>query len=61
MQLFKDHVFLCNNVAEYVNAIDTALAEDNIEKQHNRINFAQSHSWRNNVEAIYARINQSLN
>jgi glycosyltransferase involved in cell wall biosynthesis len=61
MEMFKDHVYLCNNAADYENAIDTALAEDNSAMQRDRINFAHSHSWRNNVETIYTRINQSLN
>jgi len=61
MELFKDHVFLCSNVAEYVKSIDKALAEDNGTVQQARIRFARSHSWENNVKAIYQHISENLN
>lgn len=61
MELFKDHVFLCNNATEYVAAIEKALAENTITKQEERIRFARSHSWENNVQAIYNHISEKLN
>ncbi len=60
MELFKDHVFLCNNATEYVQAIEKALAENNPSVQEERIRFARSHSWENNVQAIYNHISEKL-
>ena len=61
MQLFKEHVYLCNNAAEYMVAVDQALASDNETLRKQRISFARSHSWENNVRNIYNQIQQSLN
>ncbi len=61
MQMFLPHVYLCSTAAEYAAALDKSLAENSEEKRSERIRFAQSHSWANNVAAIYNRIQQSLN
>lgn len=58
MQIFRDHVFLCNNLAEYQQAVEQALATNSPEKAAQRIQFARSHSWQNNVNEIYACISQ---
>jgi glycosyltransferase involved in cell wall biosynthesis len=60
MELFRDHVFLCKNVREYQEAVEKALAENTPEKVQQRIQFAQSHSWKNNVESIYKCIQESI-
>ncbi len=61
MELFKDHVYLCNNAEAYTMAVDKALAENTAEKRAARIQFARSHSWKNNVEQIYKQIETLLN
>jgi teichuronic acid biosynthesis glycosyltransferase TuaH len=60
MELFKDHVYLCNNAEAYKNAVEMALHENNEEKKKERILFARSHSWKNNVQQIYQQIEKSL-
>ena len=56
MALFSSHVHLCSNAAEYLVALDKALQETSPQQVANRIEFAQSHSWTNNVSAIYKQI-----
>ncbi|MBS1510976.1 MAG: glycosyltransferase [Bacteroidetes bacterium] len=61
MQLFKDHVYLCNNLEDYQQAIEKALLENTPENKQCRIAFARSHTWENNVQQIYNRIENLLN
>jgi len=61
MQLFKEHVYLCKNAGQYMVAVDKALTEDNEQLRQQRIAFARSHSWENNVQNIYHQIQQTLN
>lgn len=61
MQLFKEQVYLCKNAGQYMVAVDKALAEDNDQLRRQRIAFARSHSWENNVQNIYNQIQQTLN
>ena len=60
MELFKDHVYLCSSLNEYKEAVETALADNNEENKCRRIAFARSHSWENNVHAIYKQIQKHL-
>lgn len=60
MELFKDHSYLCNNADEYKAAVESALNENSPEKEKQRIAFARSHSWKNNVAAIYKYIEENL-
>lgn len=60
MELFKDYSYLCGNAADYKNAIEKALQENNPEKEKQRIQFARSHSWQNSVQEIYNYIQQHL-
>lgn len=60
MELFRAHSYLCENITDYQNAVENALLEDSEEKANERIRFAQSHSWKNNVDRIYERIEDSL-
>jgi glycosyltransferase involved in cell wall biosynthesis len=61
MELFKDHVYLCNNLNDYKEAVEKALIENTITNKNNRIAFARSHSWKNNVQQIYNQIEKILN
>jgi glycosyltransferase involved in cell wall biosynthesis len=60
MELFKEQVYLCSTVEEYKEAVEKALLENTKQKQEERIQFARSHSWQNNVQAIYHQIRQHL-
>lgn len=60
MELFKEHTYLCSSLQEYQQAVDCALQENNSEKESQRIHFARSHSWQNNVQRIYKYIRENL-
>ena len=60
MEIFREHVYLCNNVEDYQKAVDDALNNDTEEKARQRILFAQSHSWKNNVSRLFDHIQKSL-
>jgi glycosyltransferase involved in cell wall biosynthesis len=60
MALFRDHVYLCSSFSEYKSAIEKALIENNDQKVRERIMFAQTHTWKNNVERIYKHIEEML-
>ena len=52
MEIFKDHVYLGETASDYLQLIEQALKDDNSQKQQERIAFAQSHTWENNVNEI---------
>jgi len=58
MGYFADHVYLPDSLDKWVNAIEQALKENTKERQDQRINFASSHSWDENVKEIGRRILQ---
>lgn len=60
MELFREHSYLCSSVADYQEAVEKALQEDNEEKARQRIDFAVSHSWKNNVDSILKHIQEVL-
>ncbi|MEI7662527.1 MAG: glycosyltransferase [Bacteroidota bacterium] len=61
MELFRNHAYLCTNVAEYQEAVESALLVLNDEKViRERIQFARSHSWKNNVSSIYQHIQELM-
>ena len=60
MELFRDHVYLCKGLAEYQDAVEKALAGNTPEKEQERIRFARSHSWQNNVATIFKHIHDYL-
>ena len=61
MEIFRDHAFLCTNATEYLDALEKAVGSLNDKALiQQRIQFAQSHSWENNVNNIYRYINQGL-
>ena len=60
MSTFADHVYLGDTKEDYVRLIDQALAEDSPAKQAERVRFAGTHTWENNVAEIYAAIKKVL-
>jgi glycosyltransferase involved in cell wall biosynthesis len=60
MELFREHVYLCTSLSEYQDAVESALKDNCEEKSAQRILFARSHSWKNNVDNIYRRIREVL-
>ncbi|MFK5856523.1 MAG: glycosyltransferase [Bacteroidota bacterium] len=59
MEVFRDYTYLAKNKEEYVDLIKEALAEDSDENSELRIKFANTHTWENNVQAIYEAINNT--
>lgn len=57
MSVFEDHTYLGATKEDYVKLIEKALSEDNEEKHQQRIQFATTHTWENNVKEIYKAIN----
>jgi glycosyltransferase involved in cell wall biosynthesis len=60
MEMFRDHVSLCDTVDEYVAAIDAALDPPSEDVTRARINFARSHSWEENVARIYGHLEKLI-
>lgn len=56
MEMFKDCVYLGSSKEEYINLTEKALAENSEDLIAKRIYFAKSHTWENNVKAIYNSI-----
>ncbi len=52
MEMFSDHVYLGSTKDEYVQLIKKSLEENSEELEQQRIAFANSHTWENNVIAI---------
>ena len=61
MGVFADHTYLASTKEEYVELIDKALADNNEDMEAARIDFAQSHTWENNVDEIYKAITNTEN
>lgn len=59
MSVFGEHTYLGTTKEDYVTLIEKALSEDNLEKQQQRIAFATTHTWENNVKEIYKAIAQT--
>ncbi len=59
MEMFQEHVYLGNSKEEYIQLAEKALEEDSPVLRKNRIDFAKSHTWENNVMAIYKAIKKS--
>lgn len=55
--VFNEYTYLCDTPAEYITAIEKAMAENSAALQDARKNFAASHSWENNVKEIYKAVN----
>lgn len=59
MEMFQDHVYLGSSKEEYLRLAERALNENSKERIKERIAFAKSHTWENNVKAIYDAIKKS--
>ncbi len=59
MEMFKDHVYLGSTKEDYIVLAEKALQENSKELVQKRIEFAKSHTWENNVLAIYDAIKKS--
>jgi hypothetical protein len=59
MKMFENCVYLGNTKEDYIHLIEKALFENAEELIKNRIKVAQSHTWTNNVTAIYNAIQQA--
>ncbi len=53
MDIFKDHVYLAENISEYVQYIETSLDEEDDTLTLKRREFAKLHTWENCVQEIY--------
>ncbi|MVN90734.1 glycosyltransferase [Mucilaginibacter aquatilis] len=60
MSAFDGYVYLADTKEDYVRLIDQALAENSVDKQNERVRFAGSHTWENNVAEIYKAIKKVL-
>ncbi len=58
MSVFEQHTYLGETKEDYVTLIEKALAEDSPEKRQDRIAFAATHTWENNVKEIYKAIKE---
>ena len=56
MELFKDYVYLCSSLEEYLTAIDDAIINNPSEIQSDRIAFAHTHSWTHCIDKLYKAI-----
>jgi glycosyltransferase involved in cell wall biosynthesis len=56
MEMFRNCVYLASTGQDYIRLIERALSENTIELANKRIDFARSHTWENNVSAIYSSI-----
>ena len=56
MDMFKDCVYLGESKEDYIELTEKAIAENTIKLEQKRIDFAKSHTWENNVQAIYTAI-----
>lgn len=57
MAIFDGYVYLAENSTQYDECIKMALDEDG-SKAQKRIEFAQSHSWKNSVSLMYNKIEE---
>jgi glycosyltransferase involved in cell wall biosynthesis len=56
MSVFKDYVGLAETKEDYISLISEALETDSESLREDRITFAKSHTWENNVLEIYKAI-----
>lgn len=60
MEVFADYCYLSRNKEGYIQAIEKALSTNNEAEETKRRDFAMTHTWENNVEAIYNAMNDVL-
>lgn len=57
--IFRDYTYLPHNEAEYLQALDAAVSEEEVKQRTEaRIAFAHTHSWENSVKKIYQIISK---
>ena len=56
MNMFSKHVYLGDSKEDYIVLAERALKEHSQELAKDRMTFAKSHTWENNVNAIYDSI-----
>lgn len=61
MSVFADYTYLAESKEEYVTCIEKALREDSVLLCRQREEFAQQHTWENNVKEIAKVIQLSKN
>lgn len=61
MSVFAAHTYLGVSKEDYAQLIEQALKEDSEKKHQERIDFAATHTWENNVLEIYKAISESKN
>ena len=52
MSVFEEHCYLASSSEQYEKLIEKALAEDSSEKQIDRIQFANGHTWEKSVDEL---------
>ncbi|MBC7866105.1 MAG: glycosyltransferase [Gloeobacteraceae cyanobacterium ES-bin-316] len=58
MEVFADCTYLCNNLQEYLSAIEAAMAEpDDGIASSKRIEVARSHTWSQSITKLYSAVN----
>lgn len=61
MSIFENHVYLAETKEDYVTLTEKALAENSQNISLERVNFAHTHTWEENVAQIYKAINEVSN
>lgn len=56
MEMFNEHVYLGATKEEYIALVEKALLKNSKKLIQKRIKFSNSHTWENNVRAIYHSI-----
>ena len=56
MAVFKDHVYLCDDVQEYQNAMMAILQKGVEYAKEERKQFAYTHTWKASVDRMYQLI-----
>jgi teichuronic acid biosynthesis glycosyltransferase TuaH len=57
MNPFRNHVYLGENSSEYCTLIRLALEENSASKIEERVEFASSHTWENNISELLRVLN----
>ena len=60
MSVFKEHVYLAEDIGDYSGLIERALRENSPERATAREDFAHSHTWENSVGQIYKLIEATI-
>jgi len=60
MSIFKDYVYCCLTVEDYLKSLDIAINDNNELIKAKRIEFAHTHSWQNNIRTIIELINNNF-